>query len=75
MWDGKNTMAMNAGNEFGSHAERAYLVVLVAAGRTEAAVTTKSYELEIAAVRAGIHGAAIGRIAAVDHLINIFNNR
>ncbi len=75
LWDGKDTMAMNTGNEFGSHAKRTYLIVLVAAGRTEAAVTTKSYVLEIAAVRAGIHGPAIGRISAVDHLINVFNYR
>ena len=55
--------------------KRTYLIVLVAAGRTEAAVTTKRYELEVTAVRATVHGTTIGGVTAVDHLINVFDYR
>lgn len=68
-------MTVDTGNELRGHAKRTYLIVLVAAGRTEAAVTTKWYELEVTAVRTAIHGTAIGGIAAVNHLINIFDYR
>lgn len=73
--DGKNTVTVDTGNEFRGHAKRTYLIVLVAAGRAEAAVTTKWYELEVTAVRTAIHGTAKRGITAVDHLIDIFDHR
>ncbi len=72
--DSKNAVTVDTGNELGGHAERTYLIVLVATGRTETAVTADGYEFEIAAVRACIHGTAIGGITAVDHLINVFDH-
>lgn len=68
-------MTVDTGNELGGHAKRTYLIVLVATGRAEPAVTADRYEFEIAAVRACIHGTAIGGITAVDHLINVFDYR
>lgn len=43
------------------------------AGRTKTAVTAKRNKFKIATVRAAIHGTTIGRIAAVNHFLNIFH--
>jgi len=48
--------------------------VHVAAGRTKAGMATKSNIFEVATGGAGIHGAAKGRIAAMDHFFYIFDD-
>ena len=54
--------------------ERTQLVVFVAAGGTEPALASEGDVFEISAVRAAVHCAAVGRIAAMDHLVDVFNN-
>ncbi|SEK22932.1 hypothetical protein SAMN04487770_1011 [Butyrivibrio sp. ob235] len=36
-------------------------------------MTTKGNEFESTTIRAAVHGAAIGRISAIEHLIDVFN--
>lgn len=43
----------------------------IAAGGTEATVTTERDKLKLSAVRTAIHGAAVGGIATMDHFVNI----
>ena len=38
-------------------------------------MTTKGNELEITTIGAAIHGATIGRIATIEHLIDVFHFR
>ena len=54
----KNTMAVLDTDELERHTGGAFHSIVVAAGRTKAAVTTKRNKLEITAVGAGVHGAA-----------------
>lgn len=72
--NGENTMSVGTMDEFKSHRGRALKGVLDAAGGTEAALTAERDKLEIAAMRAAVHGTAKGRIAAVEHAVNIFND-
>ena len=71
--NGKNTMAVLDTDELERHTCGAFHSIFVPTGRTKAAVTAKRNKLEVTAVRAGVHGAAKGGIAAVDHLIDIFH--
>lgn len=70
---GKNTVAVMDINEFKGHRGRAFHGIFIAAGRTEPAMASERDKFEIAAVRAGKHGAAKGRIATVNHFIDIFH--
>lgn len=70
---GKNTVAVMDINEFKGQRGRAFHGIFIVAGRTEPAVASERDKFEIAAVRAGKHGAAKGRIAAVDHFIDIIH--
>lgn len=73
--DSKNTMPVSTGNEFTGHMERAELIIFVTTGRTETAFATKRDEFKPAAGRAAIHETAKGGVSAMNHLVNIFNDR
>ena len=66
-------MAVGDINKFQGHRGRAFHGIFITASRTEAAMTAEGNEFQFAAVRAAIHGSAEGRVAAVEHLINIFH--
>lgn len=73
--DSEHAVSVNAGNELAGHMERPKLIVLVTAGRTETAFTTERDKLHFATTRTCKESPTKGRIAAVNHLIDIFNNR
>ena len=52
-------MTVNTSNKLAGHMKRTLLIVEITTRRAETALTTKSNELEIATVRATIHGTAI----------------
>lgn len=72
--DGKDTMSVYAGNELAGHMKRTELIVFVTTGRTEAAFTAEGNKLEITTVGAAIHGTTMRRVAAMNHLVNIFDD-
>lgn len=47
--------------------------VFIAASWAETAFAPERDEFLLPTARAGIHGAAVGRVAAVDHFINVFH--
>ena len=67
-------MTVSAAYEFKSHLSGAFLAVFDPAGRTEPAFAAKRNELEVTAVRAGIHGPAKRRVTTMNHLVDIFND-
>ena len=75
MINSKNAMTVLYIDEFERHTGGAFHGVLVPAGGAKAAVAAERYKFEVAAVRAGVHGAAKRRIPAVYHLINIIHLR
>lgn len=72
--DGKDTVTVRDIKDFGGHRGSTVDRVPVATGRTESAFAAKRNEFPFVAFSTAIHGTAIGRIAAVDHLINVFNH-
>ena len=68
-------MPVSTGNEFAGHAKGTLLVVLVPTGRTKTALTAKRREFKLTTMRASKHGAAIGGIPTIDHLLDVFHNR
>ena len=62
-------------DELKGHGGSAFHGVLVATGGAETAVAAERDELKPAAAWAALHGAAKGRIATVNHLIDIFHFR
>ena len=60
--------------EFKRHGGSPVDGVFVAAGRAEPAVAAERDKFKLAAVGAGIHCAAIGRVATVDHFVNVFDD-
>ena len=71
--NGKNTMTVLDIDELKGHTGSALHGIFIAAGGTKAAVTAKRDKLEVATVSAGVHRTAKRRIAAVNHLIDIFH--
>lgn len=68
-------MTVNTSNELAGHMKRTLLVVAITTRRAETAFATKSDEFKMTTVRATIHGAAIGRVTTMKHLVDIFDNR
>ena len=66
-------MAVTDINQFKGHAGSAFQGIFIAAGGAETAVAAERDKFKLSAVRTAIHGTAIGRIAAVYHLIDIFH--
>ncbi|VYS77197.1 Uncharacterised protein [Blautia glucerasea] len=71
---GEDKMPVVAMDEFKSHFRGAVNAVFIAAGRAKFRVTAESNEFKFTAMRASIHGTTIGRIPAVNHLLNVFHN-
>ena len=72
--NGKNEMPMGTVNEFKGHSGRAVNTVFIATGGAKFGMASEGDEFEFAAVGTAIHCTAIGRIPAVDHLLNVFHN-
>ena len=72
--NGKNKVSVGTVNEFEGHFGRTVNAVFIAAGWAELRVAAERDKFKFATVRAAIHGAAIGRIPAVNHLLNVFHN-
>ena len=72
--NGKNAMPMCTVYQLKGHRGRTFLAVFNTAGRTKTAFTAERDKLHISAMRAQIHGAPKGRVAAVNHLVNVFND-
>ena len=68
-------MSVLNGNEFEGHGGSSVDGIFIATGRTETGFTTERDELEVTTRRAGIHGTAERMVAAIKHLVNIFDNR
>ena len=71
--NGENTVPVCAADQFKSDLSGALLGVFDPAGGAETAFAAKRNELQVAAVWAGIHGAAKRRITTIDHLRDIFH--
>ena len=69
----EDTVAVRDIDQFKGHRGSAFHGILVATGRTEAAVTAERNKFKLTAMRAGIHGAAKRWIPTVNHLIDIFH--
>ena len=74
LWDGEDTMSMDAGNEFAGHVERAELIIFVTTSRAKTAVTTKRNKFKVATVGTTVHGATVRRVTTMNHLVDIFND-
>ena len=72
--DGEDTVPVDAVDELKGHGGSALHGVQVPTGGAEAAVAAERNEFQFAAVGTAIHCTTKGRIAAVDHLINIFDD-
>jgi len=62
-------------NNLSRHGSGAVDGIFVSTCRTEAALASEGNEFPLLAVGTAIHCAAIGRIAAVDHLVHVFYHR
>lgn len=71
--NGKDTMAVGAVYKFKGHTNRTFLGIFHATGRAETAFAAERNEFEVVAIGADIHGTAKRRVAAVDHLRDIFH--
>lgn len=73
--NGKDAVSVCNVDEFKGHRSSASHGIQVTAGGAKPAVASKRDKLKLTAVRAAIHSTAKGRVAAVDHLIDIFHLR
>ena len=73
--NGKDTMSVGDIDELKGHGGSTFHGILVATGGAETAVAAEGDEPEPAAAWEAVHGAAKGRIATVNHLIDIFHFR
>lgn len=73
--DGEYTVTVLYIDDLEGHLCCAIDRIHVSARRAEAAMTPERNKLQMSAVTAAIHSPAKGRVATVDHLIHIFNNR
>lgn len=70
--DGKNAVPMLDIDDIEGHGSGSVNSVFSATGRAETAMASKRNKLKLAAFGTAVHGAAIGRISAVDHFFNVF---
>ena len=73
--NGKNTMPVNNVNQLKRHGGSALHGIEIPTGGAEAAVAAERDKFQLAAVWTAVHGTAKGRVTAVDHFIDILNNR
>ena len=71
--NGEDAMSVWNIDKFEGHTGSAFHGIFISTSRTETAVAAERNEFKFATMRAGIHGTAKRRIAAVDHLIDIFH--
>lgn len=71
--NGKDAVAVFTAEELERHSGGAFLAVFDTAGRAEAAFAAERHELHPAAVGAGIHGPAKGRVSTVNHLFDVLH--
>ena len=57
-----------------SHFCRAVNAVFIAAGGAELGMAAERDRFKFAAVGTAAHGAAIRRVSAIDHLLNVFHD-
>ena len=69
--NGKNTVSVSALNQFKSHGIGTFLSIFDTTGRTKATFASESDKFHVSAGRAGIHDAAIGRVATMNHSIDV----
>ena len=72
--NGEDAMTMNALDDFERHGSGTLDGVEVSAGRTETAFAAKRDKFERTTRRAPIHSSAVGRISAMNHLLDAFEN-
>ena len=72
--DRKDTVPVVAGNKFTGHTKSTFLVIHVPAGRTEPAFTGKGNKFKDPTMRACKESAAIRRIMAMDHPVDVIQN-
>ena len=65
-------MAVRSGDKLEGHGSGALDGIESTAGRTKAAAATEGDKLGLSALRATVKSSAEGRIAAVDHLLDVF---
>ena len=68
-------MAMFYMEDFKGHGSSTVNGVFIAVGWAETAFAAKRNKLKISTMGTGIHDTIKGRIAAIDHAVNIFHNR
>ena len=72
--NGKDTVAVSAGKQFKRHTGGAFLSIFNTAGGAEPGVASEGNKLHVAAVRTGIHCAALGMVAAKEHPVHVGDN-
>ena len=73
--NGKDTMAVWDIYQFEGHSGSAFHGILGTAGRAETAVASERNKFKFSTMGTAIHGTAEGRIATVDHFIDVFHLR
>ena len=71
--NGEDTVSVWNIDKFEGHTGSAFHGIFISTSRTETAVAAERNKFKFATMRAGIHGTTKRRIAAVDHLIDIFH--
>lgn len=71
--NGKDTVAVSAGDEFEGHVCGAFLTVFHSTGRAKSGMAAERDKLKASAVGACIHGSAERGVPAVDHLGDVFH--
>ena len=72
--DGKNTVTMNALNNFERHGSSTLDRIEVSTGRTETAFAAERNKFERTTRRTPVHSSAASRISAMNHLFDAFKN-
>ena len=72
--DGENTMPVSNINQFERHVGGTFHGILIPAGRAETTVTAERNEFKFTTFRAAVHGTAIRRVTAINHLLDVFNH-
>lgn len=72
--DCKNTVPVRDIDEFEGHGSSPVDGIFDTAGRAEAAVASEGYKFKHTTGRASVHGTAKGRVPAMNHFFNIFDN-
>jgi len=70
---GENAVPVPDIDEFKGHIGSPFHCIFIATGRAETGVAAERDKFKFSAVRASIHGTAIGGIPAVNHFINVFH--